>query len=157
MMEATLCFPTRGNPPRQVLLGWKKVGFGAGKYNGFGGKVEAGEEIVAAALRELYEETGLIANPDYLQPAAHLNFAFPARPEWNQTVHVFVLSSWRGEPRESREMKPTWFSVDALPLHQMWQDDAYWLPRVLAGERLRARFVFGDDNESVVVAEIGPW
>ncbi len=40
--------------PGRVLLGLKKRGFGAGKYNGFGGKVEAGESIVAAALRGMF-------------------------------------------------------------------------------------------------------
>ena len=157
MIEATLCFPTRGNPPRQVLLGWKKVGFGAGRYNGFGGKVEAGEQVVAAALRELHEEAGLIASPQDLRQVAHLTFIFPARPEWNQIVHTFLLTTWRGEPRESREMRPSWFSADALPLGQMWQDDAYWLPRVLAGERLRAHFTFADDNETVIKATLTPW
>lgn len=29
----------------RVLLGYKKKGFGAGLWNGFGGKVEAGESM----------------------------------------------------------------------------------------------------------------
>lgn len=32
-----------------VLLGMKKRGFGAGKWNGFGGKVQPGETIEEAA------------------------------------------------------------------------------------------------------------
>ena len=43
----------------KILLGMKKRGFGAGKYNGFGGKVEAGETIAQAAVRETIEECGL--------------------------------------------------------------------------------------------------
>jgi 8-oxo-dGTP pyrophosphatase MutT (NUDIX family) len=35
-----------------VLLGFKKIGFGAGKFKGFGGKVESGETILQAALCE---------------------------------------------------------------------------------------------------------
>jgi hypothetical protein len=35
----------------RVLLGMKKRGFGAGRWNGFGGKVEAGETIVQGAIR----------------------------------------------------------------------------------------------------------
>ena len=42
-----------------ILLGYKKRGFGAGMYNGFGGKVESGESIEAGAQRELLEECGL--------------------------------------------------------------------------------------------------
>ena len=42
----------------RVLLGMKKRGFGAGKWNGFGGKLEAGETVVEAAAREVREECG---------------------------------------------------------------------------------------------------
>ena len=35
----------------KTLLGWKKRGFGVGKWNGFGGKVEPGETIINAAKR----------------------------------------------------------------------------------------------------------
>jgi 8-oxo-dGTP pyrophosphatase MutT (NUDIX family) len=44
---------------RSILLGLKKRGFGAGKWNGFGGKVEPGESIVQGARRELLEESFL--------------------------------------------------------------------------------------------------
>lgn len=37
--------------PGRVLLGMKKRGFGAGKWNGFGGKVQTGESIEQAARR----------------------------------------------------------------------------------------------------------
>ena len=42
----------------RVLLGMKKRGFGVGKWNGFGGKVEPGETVVEAAAREVTEECG---------------------------------------------------------------------------------------------------
>ncbi len=47
----TLCFFERGD---EVLLGMKKRGFGVGLWNGFGGKVEAGEAVEAAAHVELH-------------------------------------------------------------------------------------------------------
>lgn len=37
----------------QLLLGYKKRGFGKDMYNGFGGKVEPGESVSEAAHREL--------------------------------------------------------------------------------------------------------
>ena len=37
----------------RVLLGMKKRGFGAGRWNGFGGKVDKGETIEEAAKRYL--------------------------------------------------------------------------------------------------------
>ena len=50
----------------RVLLGMKKRGFGAGKWNGFGGKVEAGETVVEAAAREVQEECGLTVKTEDL-------------------------------------------------------------------------------------------
>lgn len=147
--DRTLCFLTRGDPPTEVLLGFKKSGFGKGKYAGFGGSVEEGESVIAAAVRELEEETGLKVSKQHLQKVAHLTFLFPARPSWDQAVHVFRVTEWNGEPVESREMKPFWFKVDHLPFHKMWQDAMHWLPNVLAGERVQMRFVFAKDNETV--------
>ena len=154
---ATICIPIRGSQPTEILLGFKKVGFAAGKYNGIGGKVEAGESITEAAVRELEEETGLRVAETDLQAVGHFTFLFPAKPEWNQVVHAFLVRSWRGDARESREIAPAWFAVDEIPFHQMWQDDPHWLPRVLAGERLRAHFTFQEDNETIDELQIDLW
>ena len=37
--------------PGKILLGMKKRGFGQGRWNGFGGKVENGESILEGAKR----------------------------------------------------------------------------------------------------------
>jgi 8-oxo-dGTP pyrophosphatase MutT (NUDIX family) len=155
--DATLCILVQGEPPQRVLLGLKKAGFGAGKYAGFGGKVEAGESVEAAALRELEEEAGVRISRENLRHMGRLEFLFPAEPDWSQNVYVFVATSWTGEPTESREMLPVWFSVDDLPFDHMWQDNAHWLPRILLGERTRGRFTFGADNETIETLEIGAW
>jgi 8-oxo-dGTP pyrophosphatase MutT (NUDIX family) len=52
----TLCLTKEDG---MILLGMKKRGFGEGRWNGFGGKVEEGETIVEAAIREMKEESGL--------------------------------------------------------------------------------------------------
>ena len=46
----------------RVLLGMKKRGFGVGKWNGFGGKLEQGETVLEAAAREVREECGFTVN-----------------------------------------------------------------------------------------------
>jgi 8-oxo-dGTP diphosphatase len=157
MQDATLCLLFRGDPPQEVLLGMKKARFGAGKYNGFGGKVEPGETIVQAAARELAEEAGVRVSPDELRPVGHLTFLFPYRREWEQVVHVFSARTWQGTPAESGEMVPAWFRVDEIPYDQMWDDDRYWLPPLLAGERVQATFVYRADNETVDRFEITEW
>src|SRR5262245_37683506 len=115
MQEMTLCVLVRGDPVREVLLGLKKRGFGAGRYAGLGGKVEPGETIVQAAARELAEEIGVAATAADLQLVGQLMFLFPSKPAWNQVVYVFLVGRWDGEPAESGEMRPHWFARDALP------------------------------------------
>jgi 8-oxo-dGTP pyrophosphatase MutT (NUDIX family) len=152
----TLCFLLRGNPP-EVLLGLKKVGFGAGKYAGFGGRVETGETVETAAIRELEEETSIKVSRDELRRVAHLTFLFAAKPEWSQTVHVFMAKTWSGSPIESDEMKPVWCRNEEIPFEQMWDDASYWLPQVLDGKRIRARFIYRDDNQTVGDSEVIDW
>ena len=53
MKPTTLVFPI--DEHNRILLGRKKRGFGADKYNGFGGKLEAGESFRDCAIRELFE------------------------------------------------------------------------------------------------------
>ena len=157
MLDTTLVLPLRGRPPRQVLLGLKLGGFGAGKLTGIGGKVEPGEDPMGAAARELEEEVGLVARPADLQPAGRLAFHFPHRPAWSTLMHVFVLWSWQGTPLAGREIEPAWFSVDAIPYGRMWADTLHWLPRVLAGEVVRGHFVFAADNETVEGVDLETW
>ena len=52
-METTLCILRKEN---QILLAMKKRGFGKGKYNGVGGKIENGETPDSAMIRETEEE-----------------------------------------------------------------------------------------------------
>jgi 8-oxo-dGTP diphosphatase len=132
----------------------KKQGLGSGKYNGFGGKIEANEPIEVAAVRELYEECGIDVAVDDLTRVARLEFFFPAMPDWNQVVYAFVAERWKGEPVESREMKPVWFSLEAIPFDKMWADDAHWLPLVLRGKGIEATFTFKADNETIDMASI---
>ncbi len=157
MQIATLVLVINPSPTPAVLLGYKKKGFGNGKYSGFGGKVEAEETILEAATRELAEETGLQVHPEQLHPAAILAFRFPNKSSWSQDVHVFTMRFAGHEPSESEEMQPQWFPFNHIPYDQMWADGRYWLPRVLAGESFRARFTFKPDNVNLDWFEFQPY
>jgi 8-oxo-dGTP diphosphatase len=157
LTSTCLCLLTRasGGEPR-VLLGHKKTGLGTGKIVGLGGHVEDGETPAQAAAREVKEEAGIDVAPDDLFEAAHLTFIFPVRPEWDMTVAVFTGAAWTGEAAESAEITPQWFPCAGLPLDRMWDDARYWLPRVLAGERVRATFTYADDCDTVADSFLAP-
>lgn len=142
----TVSFLVQNN---QVMLGLKKKGFGKGYWLGIGGKVEDGEAIKVAAIREVKEETGIkVVN---LSKIAVLNFYFPhvADKSWNQQVHAFIVKKWEGEPIESEEIKPEWFDKNKVPLDKMWDDAKYWLPKILQRQEIKGDFLF-DENLKVI-------
>lgn len=149
MKDATLCFLLREGGPRTILLGYKKRGFGAGKWSGIGGYVEEGEAVAAAAIRKTYEEVGVIIRDADLHARGAITFYFPHRPSWTQTVHIFVATTWQGAPLESEEIRPAWFAPNTLPYDQMSDDARYWLALVLAGETVDLLLIFGEDNATV--------
>ncbi|MYC12178.1 MAG: 8-oxo-dGTP diphosphatase [Gemmatimonadetes bacterium] len=146
-----------GDPITHVLLGYKKRGFGVGKYTGIGGKIEPGETVRAAAVREMREETGVVMSVQDLVDAGHLTFYFPTRPKWSLTTRIFIGRRWQGEPTETGEIRPVWFEIDHLPFDAMWDDATYWYPYVLAHKRVRAIFTFSTDCKTVATSEIEMW
>lgn len=117
----------------------KKKGFGQGRWNGFGGKVEPGEDIKTAAKREVKEEIDI--EIETIKNNGTLTFSFEDDPKLLE-VHVFTAHQFSGKPIETDEMKPEWFDINKIPYSQMWPDDIYWLPIVLEGKNIRGRFHF---------------
>ncbi|MGI8416058.1 MAG: 8-oxo-dGTP diphosphatase [Nakamurella sp.] len=134
---------------REVLLGEKLRGLGTGKIMGLGGHAEAGESDLDAAIREAHEEANVVVRPESTARAVTLTYRFPSRPAWDAKVAVFVCSSWSGKVSASNELTPIWFGLSDLPLDRMWDDEQYWLPRVLAGENLLAEFIFDESCTAV--------
>lgn len=136
----TLCIIHKDN---KVLLGMKKRGFGEGRWNGFGGKVEAGESIVDSVMREIKEEAGIV--PCDLCKRAIFEFSFDGEDEEFE-VHLFSAADFDGNPCESEEMRPQWFGEDDVPFDDMWPDNIHWFPLFLQGRNFKAKFHFKDHN-----------
>lgn len=139
MRQVTLLFLVRDD---EILLAMKKRGFGVGHWNGCGGKLDAGETVEQALIRECQEEIGV--TPTKYEKVAIHDFIMESHEDFE--AHTFVATEWEGEPIETEEMAPRWFKKTDIPYQQMWPDDIVWLPAVLQGKKLRTSFVFDAQN-----------
>jgi len=130
----------------KILLGMKKKGLGEGRWNGFGGKVEAGETIEEGMKREFFEECGLEVKK--VEPVGKIEFSWETKPTVLE-VHFFKVIEYNGEPKESEEMKPQWFEISKIPFEKMWKDDPYWMPLFLAGKKFKGKFLFNEKDEVI--------
>jgi 8-oxo-dGTP diphosphatase len=137
--RATLLFVIREG---QILLIRKKRGLGAGKINAPGGRIEAGESPIEAAIRETREELCIEA----LDPMPHGELHFQFLDGYALHCTVFVSTACTGQAVETDEAAPLWTSIDAIPYHEMWADDRHWLPGVIAGKSFRAYFTFDGEQ-----------
>ncbi len=152
-----LCFLFRGGAGRrEVLLGLKHQGFGTGRIVALGGKLEPGETPARAAVREVAEESGLLVEESDLGFLGEVTWDFPANPAWNMRAWIFTADHFTGNAGPSDEITPEWFPVTAPPWDGMWEDAAYWLPRVLAGEPFRADIVLDAHSVGVASASVRP-
>jgi 8-oxo-dGTP diphosphatase / 2-hydroxy-dATP diphosphatase len=130
----------------KVLLGMKKRGFGKGRWNGFGGKLNHKETVIAAAKREVLEEVGIEINNFKL--LGELHFRWLGKKEILE-VHIFKATEYSGKPAESEEMKPRWFSTDKIPFKKMWPDDIFWFKYFLKDNKFKGSFVFNDSDQII--------
>lgn len=137
---ATLGFILEGE---NILLGMKKRGFGEGKWNGFGGKVEVGETFHEAMIREFKEECGVVVTA--CEKRGEVYFELD-HEDFNLVGHVFVVTEYEGNPCETEEMRPEWYAQGDIPYNMMWEDDRYWLPILLKGDTFKAFFKFANHD-----------
>jgi 8-oxo-dGTP pyrophosphatase MutT (NUDIX family) len=80
------------------------------------GKLDAGESVLAAAVREAFEEVGVVIDPGDLRHVhtSHAN-GFGVEPRLGL---YFEVRRWSGEPENREPAKCSevrWFGLDALP------------------------------------------
>lgn len=125
-----------------------------GLWNGVGGHVEAGEDVLAAARRELREETGLDVPDLRLRGVIHESGLLGT----SHVVFFFVGESERRElrPREGIELR--WQSAADLETTPLVPDLRDLLPRLLAADEPvfgTEAFDGGDRMVELSVSETG--
>jgi 8-oxo-dGTP pyrophosphatase MutT (NUDIX family) len=127
--QYTLAYFRDGN---MVLLGKKKKGYGRGFVNGYGGKINSGESVEEALIREVLEESGL--RPVSFEKSGILFYNDSSKQTVTE-LHIFLVTKFEGNLIESDEMIPLWVDINRLPFSKMWPTDRFWLEDFLSGKK----------------------
>ncbi|MFD0590529.1 NUDIX domain-containing protein [Paenibacillus sp. GCM10027627] len=98
-----------------LLLKRKNTGFEDGSWSVVAGRIDGGEEVKAAAIREANEEAGVDISPDDLEIVGVIHRK-NKESEWID-FHLLV-HAWSGElvnkePHKCEQLE--WFPLDELP------------------------------------------
>ena len=141
MKLATLCYLRQGRRTLMIHRVKKDNDMHAGKWNGLGGKFEAGETPEECAIREIREESGLSAKN--LDLKGFLTFpAFANEEDWY--AFVFVVEQFKGDIIDSPEGHLEWIDTDKLLDLNLWEGDRIFLPWLEESDFFSGKFVYED-------------
>ncbi len=99
------------------------------KYNGLGGKMRSGEDVVSCMTREIMEEAGIICKEIRLRGTVNWTGFGPNGEDW--LGFIFRIDRFGGVPfTENEEGILTWIDLDRLGELPMWEGDRFFLPMV---------------------------
>ena len=100
-----------------------------GKYNGLGGKLDRGEDVVAGARREIREEAGIECTAMQLRGTISWPGFGKQGEDW--LGFVFLVTAFEGEPFSANpEGTLEWVQVERIMDLPLWDGDRHFLPLV---------------------------
>ena len=158
----TLIFVTSANPDNgaeEILLlkGAPDKRLWANKYNGLGGHVEADEDILESARRELLEETGLDVDGLQLRGVVNIETGYDdAGQRPGVIMFVFVARCDTRAVVATDEGAPEWVPVARLGDYPLVDDLYEVIPRALAnGPLFFAHYRPAEDGRSITLYHVG--
>lgn len=142
MILATLCYVKRGGKTLMVHRNKKPNDIHEGKWNGLGGKFEAGESPEECVRREVEEEAGLVIQ----NPRLHGLVMFPGFKGNDWYVFVFTATDFEGELIDSPEGKLEWVEDTKLLALPLWPSDQIFLPWLAQEKFFSAKFIYNGEE-----------
>jgi 8-oxo-dGTP diphosphatase len=100
-----------------------------GKYNGLGGKLEPGEDVVACLRREIREEAGINCGRISLRGTISWPGFGKNGDDW--FGHIFRVDTFSGTlVEENEEGSLVWVELDRIGDLNLWEGDRHFLPLV---------------------------
>jgi len=100
-----------------------------GKYNGLGGKLDPGEDVVAGIRREVREEAGLEC--EILTLRGTISWPGFGKHGEDWFGFLFRVDRWSGVPKkENLEGTLEWVNASRILDLPLWEGDRYFLPLV---------------------------
>ncbi len=139
MILATLLYVQRDGKTLMLYRNKKENDYHEGKWNGLGGKFEQGESAEECAIRELKEESGLIAKS--LKMKGFITFPnFDGENDWH--VFIFTIDKFEGELIDSPEGKLEWIPNEKLTELNLWEGDKIFIPWLFQDKFFSAKFIY---------------
>ena len=141
MVLATLCYVRQNSKTLMIHRVKKHNDIHEGKWNGLGGKIEAGETPEECAIREIREESGLLVKN--LSLKGFLTFPqFANHQDWY--AFVYVIDAFEGELIDSPEGVLHWINDSDLTNLNLWEGDRVFLPWLDQPGFFSAKFIYED-------------
>ena len=100
-----------------------------GKYNGLGGKMDPGEDVVSCMRREIREEAGIECTELRLRGTISWPGFGPKGEDW--LGFIFRIDRFEGTPHERNvEGTLSWVPVKDIMSLPLWDGDRHFLPLV---------------------------
>ncbi|MGI0100392.1 MAG: NUDIX domain-containing protein [Candidatus Micrarchaeaceae archaeon] len=144
--ELVICHVIKGGS--NILLIKPDEGINKDKWNAPGGKIDKNENHAKAAMRHVFQQTGLFVNKVFYNGTIRL--FLNGKNEYSYRMHIYSTKLFSGDLKPNIKGEAKWFASADIPYYEMWADDKYWLGLVLQGKEFNADFFFDEKNEKIV-------
>ena len=126
LVPTVLCYLRKDDQYLLLFRNKKKNDMNAGKWMGVGGHIENNESKDQAAIREVFEETGLHVHS--LSCAGEVVFV---NDDYQEIMYVYEISDFSGKEIECNEGDLRWIPIKDIYHYPMWEGDKEFLPLLI--------------------------